>query len=191
MFSCHSYWFLNEKSVSRSGLCPSFVQTGSSPILSLLLACKSQWCQHVTVVWWSSMLLKLHYGNTLPVELWYVPRSPLALLLSAVAALVFQAASLFQQWLITVLMRCEGCRNVTRMTWACQCGPEGRSVSHTDIWKDTEHQPLAAFKERTSYYLSWNLLVLCNTILTYSICLMVEWVQNWCHLLSLYWLNEM
>ena len=30
--------------------------------------------------------------------------------------------------------------NVTRMTWACQCGPAGWTVSHTDIWKDMEHQ---------------------------------------------------
>lgn len=39
-------------------------------------------------------------------------------------------------------MKCEGSGNVTGMTWACQCGPAGRRVSHTDIWKDTEHQPL-------------------------------------------------
>lgn len=105
----------------------------------------------VTVGWWSSMLPRLHHGNTFPVAPWRVPRRPLAalaLLLSAVAAPVFQATTLFRQWLITVLMKCEGSENVTGMTWACQCGPAGRSVSHTDIWKDTKHQTLPAFSKK-------------------------------------------
>lgn len=77
--------------------------------------------------------------------LWHVPMRPLAalaLLLSDVATPVFQATTLFQQWLITVLMKCEGSGNVTGMTRACQCGPAGSSVSHTDIWKGTKYQPL-------------------------------------------------
>lgn len=101
------------------------------------------------------------------------PLAALALLLSAVAAPVFQATTLFRQWLITALMKCEGSGNVTRMTWACQCGPAGRSVSHTDIWKDREHQPLAAFS-RKELLITWAgfCWILCNFIFfffTYSI----------------------
>lgn len=156
---------------------------------------------HFTVGWWSSMLPRLHHGNALPVAPWHVPRSPLAalaLLLSAVAAPVFQAATLFQQWLITVLMKCEGSGNVTGMTWACQCGPAGRSVSHTDIWKGTEHQPLAAFSKK-ELLITWAgfCWIYVTQFFTYSI-ISVHWqsaprvwVSSWCLLLSLYWLNEM
>lgn len=128
---------------------PSFVQTRSSPeylIPARGLKLQPPMPTDVTAGWWSSMLPSLHHGNALPLAPWRVPRRPLAalpLLLSAVAAPVFQATTLFRQWLITVLMICECSGNVTGMTWACQCGPAGRSVSHTDIWKDTEHQPLA------------------------------------------------
>ena len=108
----------------------------------------------------------------LPVAPWRVPRRPLAalaLLLSTVAAPVFQATTLFRQWLIIVLMKCEGSGNVTGMTWACQCGPAGRSVSHTDIWKDMEHQPLAAFS-RKGLIITWAgfCWIICNIISPFS-----------------------
>lgn len=118
------------------------------------------------------------------------PLAALALLLSAVAAPVFQATTLFRQWLITALMKCEGSGNVTRMTWACQCGPAGRSVSHTDIWKDREHQPLAAFS-RKELLITWAgfCWILCNFIfffyLFYYIFTLAEsapwtWISSWC-----------
>lgn len=47
--------------------------------------------------------------------------------------------------------------NVTRMTWACQCGTVGWSIYRTQtsgrIWRTS-----CIFKERTYYYLSWFLL---------------------------------
>lgn len=117
------------------------------------------------------------------------------LLLSAVAAPVFQAATLFQQWLITILMKCEGSGNVTGMTWACQCGPAGRSVSHTDIWTDME---LAAFSKK-ELLITW--AAFCWIYVTqflnlfYYICTLASaphvWISSWCLLLSLHWLNEM
>lgn len=152
----------------------------------------------VTVGWGSLMLPRLHHGNAFSVAPWHVPRSPLAalaLLLSAVAAPVFQAATLFQQWLITILMKCEGSGNVTGMTWACQCGPAGRRVSHTDIWTDME---LAAFSKK-ELLITW--AAFCWIYVTqflnlfYYTCTLASaphvWISSWCLLLSLHWLNEM
>lgn len=91
------------------------------------------------------------HGNAVRFAPRRVPRRPLAALaplLGTMAAPLFQATTLFRRWLITVLMKCEGSGNVTRMTRACQCGPAGRRALHSDIWKDTEQQPLIAFSRK-------------------------------------------
>lgn len=122
------------------------------------------------------------------------PLAALALLLGTTAASVFQATTLFRKWLITVLMKCEGSGNVTGMTWACQCGPAGSSVSHTDIWKDMEHQPLAAFS-RKELNITWAgfCWILCNFIFLTIFLISLHWQSvlpkpgfwSW----SLYWLK--
>lgn len=133
------------------------------------------------------MLLRFHHGNAFAYRTHGVcqrrPLATLALLLSTVAAPVFQATTLFRQWLITALMKCEGSGNVTGMTWACQCGPAGRSVSHTDIWKDMEHQPFAAFS-RKGLIITWAgfCWILCNLFLFLTFFFMYLYIGKVCSL---------
>lgn len=135
---------------------------------------------HVTAGWWSSMLLRLHHGNALPVAPWHVPRSPLAalaLLLSAVAAPVFQV-----RHIVSAMINYRP-DEMWRL-WKCHRDDMGLSV-----WASREERiahrhlegygaPAARclFKERTPYYLSWFLLDLCNSIfyLFYYICTLAE-----------------